>query len=99
MTAKVRYTFALDAIKDADVIRWLELQGNTSAAIRGALKAFLTSPSHDDLGCKLDEILTVIRTLRFAGPPEPLEGGDKSEPEQAARGLDRMVGKFSEKTV
>jgi len=36
MSAKVRYTFALDAIKDADVIRWLELQGNTSGHQGGA---------------------------------------------------------------
>ena len=99
MAAKVRYTFALDAIKDADVIRWLELQGNTSAAIRGALKAFLARPNHDDLSRKLDEVLTAIRTLRFIGPPEPQEGEGRSEPERAARGLDRMVGKFSEKPV
>lgn len=93
MAAKVRYTFALDAIKDADVIRWLELQGNTSAAIRGALKAFLARPNHDDLDRKLNEILAAVKTARFVAL-EPQEGEGRSEPERAARGLDRMVGKF-----
>lgn len=94
MSAKVRYTFALDAIKDADVIRWLELQGNTSAAIRGALKAFITRPTHDDLAHKLEEVLTTVRTLRFVGPSEPQEGEGQGEPEMAAKGLDHMVDKF-----
>ena len=32
--AAVRYSFSLDPIKDADLVRWLEMQANTSAAIR-----------------------------------------------------------------
>jgi len=94
MAAKVRYTFALDAIKDAEVIRWLEMQGNTSAAIRGALKAFVNRPNHDDLSRKLDEVLTAVRTLRFVGPAEAQEGEGQGEPEKAARGLGRMVDRF-----
>jgi len=93
MAAKVRYTFALDAINDAEVIRWLEMQGNTSAAIREALKAFVNRPNHDDLSRKLDEVLTTVRTLRFVGPAEAREEG-QGEPEKAARGLGRMVDRF-----
>lgn len=99
MSPKVRYSFALDALKDADVIRWLEMQGNTSAAIRGALKAFVARPTHDDLGRKLDEVLTAIHTMRFVGPAESQEGKGQGEPEKAARGLDRMIDKFAEKAV
>ena len=92
--ATVRYTFTLDAIQDADVVRWLALQPNVSAAVRQALKAYVERPTHADLGDKLDEVLSAIRGIRVVEVGDlPQEGGG-SEPAKAATGLDRMVGKF-----
>jgi len=93
--AAVRYTFTLSAVKDADVVRWLELQPNISAAIREALKAYVQRPTHYDLSHKMDEVLTAVRALRYVGASEPVEGGGE-EPEKAAEGLDEMIAKFAE---
>lgn len=91
--ATVRYTFTLDAIQDADVVRWLALQPNVSAAVRTALKAYVTRPTHADLGNKLDEMLSAIRGIRVVAAHD-LPKEDGGEPARAATGLDRMLGKF-----
>lgn len=93
--ATVRYTFTLDAIQDADVVRWLALQPNVSAAVRQALKAYIERPTHADLGDKLDEVLGAIRGMRFVSAVDLPQGEEAGgEPTKAAAGLDRMVGKF-----
>jgi len=93
--ATVRYTFALDAIQDADVVRWLALQPNVSAAIRAALVAYVDRPTHADLSEKLDEVLSALQGMRFVSAgslPQAQEA--TGEPVRAATGLGRMLDKF-----
>ena len=93
--ATVRYTFALDAIQDANVVRWLALQPNVSAAIREALKAYVERPTHADLSEKLDEVLTALQGMRFVSTGDlPQAQEATGEPTKAASGLDRMLGRF-----
>lgn len=91
--ASVRYTFSLDAIKDTKIVKWLDSQPNTSAAVREALKAYVERPTSAELGARLDEILNAIQSARLMAPmpQEPTEGG---EPQKAIEGFDRMVEKF-----
>lgn len=92
---RVRYSFALHPIKDADIIRWLELQPNTTAAIRKALAAYVERPSHADLSDKLDAAMNMINALRFAPLVHQGTGDvEKGEPEKAAQGVDKMLSKF-----
>jgi len=63
---RVRYSFALHPVKDVDIIRWLELQPNVTAAIRKALLAYIERPSHTDLADRLDMVASMINALRFA---------------------------------
>ena len=94
--ASVRYTFTLDAIKDADLVRWLELQVNTSAAVRDALRAYVAQPTHAHLDAKLDRLLDTLRGVHVVKgasvDDEPAEG----EPAAARRGLDAMKRRFRE---
>jgi hypothetical protein len=92
--ASVRYTFSLDALKDAEVVKWLDSQPNTSAAVRAALKAYVEKPSNADLSAKLDEILNVIQTARWTSPIPETREPQGDEPEAAIRGFGRMVDKF-----
>lgn len=92
--ARVRYSFALDPIKDADIVRWLELQPNITAAIRKALLAYVERPSHVDLADRLDAMAGMINTLRFAQPVHQSEGAEAGEPERATQGFDKMITKF-----
>jgi hypothetical protein len=93
--ATVRYTFSLDALKDAGVVKWLDSQPNTSAAVREALKAYVEKPTNAELGAKLDEILNAIQTARWTSPlPEEARESQGNEPEAAIRGFDKMLGKF-----
>jgi hypothetical protein len=92
--ASVRYTFSLDALKDAEVVKWLDSQPNTSAAVRAALKAYVEKPTNADLNTKLDEILNAIQTARWTSPvPEPQEPQGE-EPEAAVNGFRRMKDRF-----
>ena len=92
--ASVRYTFSLDALKDVEVVRWLDSQPNTSAAVREALRAYVEKPTNADLNAKLDEILNAIQTVRWTSPvPEPREPQGE-EPEAALKGFGRLVDKF-----
>jgi hypothetical protein len=92
---RVRYSFALDPIKDADIIRWLTLQPNVTAAIRKALSAYIERPSHVDLADKLDAVADMVNALRFA-PLAHQDAGEaeEGEPEKAAQGFDKMLSKF-----
>ena len=90
--AAVRYTFSLDAVQDADLVRWLELQPNTSAAVRDALKAHLERPTLADLGGKLDRVLDALRGVKVlqAGAVD----GDQGEPARARANLDALKDRF-----
>ena len=92
---RVRYSFALHPIKDADIIRWLELQPNVTAAIRKALFAYIKRPSHAELADRLDTLASMVNALRFA-PLAHQSGGEaeEGEPEKAAQGFDKMLSKF-----
>lgn len=94
--ASVRYTFTLDAIKDADVVRWLDSQPNTSAAIREALKAYVEKPTNAELGAKLDEVLNAIQTARLVTPAQAEEKPQRDEPEAAAKGFEKMMKRFKD---
>ena len=91
----VRYTFSLDAVQDADLVRWLKLQPNTSAALRDALRAFVERPTLADLDAKLDQALDALRGVKVlqagaAGDPEH----DQAEPARARANLDKMKERF-----
>jgi pyrroline-5-carboxylate reductase len=89
----VRYSFTLDAVKDINVIRWLDSQPNTSAAVREGLKAYIEKPTNADLAAKLDEILNAFQTVQWvATTPAQIEGGD--EPAAAVAGFEKMLQKF-----
>lgn len=92
--ASVRYTFSLDALKDAEVVKWLDSQPNTSAAVRAALKAYVEKPTNADLNTKLDEILNAIQTARWTAPISEPQEPQGDEPEVAVKGFGRMVDKF-----
>lgn len=92
---RVRYSFALHPVKDADIIRWLELQPNVTAAIRKALSAYIERPTHADLADRLDTVTSMVNALRFAPLVRQGEGeAEKGEPEKAAQGFDKMLSKF-----
>lgn len=89
----VRYSFTLDAVLDADLVRWLELQPNKAAIIREALHAHRARPALADLERKLDQVLDALRGVQVRASNAPaLEGG--SEPARAVRGLNQMLEKF-----
>lgn len=92
--AVVRYSFSLDPIKDAHLVRWLKLQPNTSHAVRGALQAFIRRPTHADLETKLDQVLEVLRGVQVIAPGAVPAGDAEGEPARAVKGLDAMVHKF-----
>ena len=92
--AAVRYSFSLDPIKDADLVRWLEVQANTSAAIREAIKSYVERPTHRELGIKLDRVLDALRNVRVVTPQMPAPDDEQGEPAAARRGLDAMKARF-----
>ena len=92
--AAVRYSFSLDPIKDVDLVRWLEMQANTSAAIREALKSYVDRPTHGELGTKLDRVLDALRNVRVVTPQVPVPDKEQGEPAAARRGLDAMKARF-----
>jgi hypothetical protein len=92
--AVVRYSFTLDPVRDADIVRWLELQPWTTEAVRAALRAYVRRPGHAEIEAKLDEVLDVLRGVKVIGAGNAPEDGGQGEPARAARGLDAMLGKF-----
>ena len=92
--AAVRYSFSLDPIKDASLVRWLEVQANTSAAIREAIRCYAERPTHRDLDAKLDRVLDALCKVRVVTPQRPVSDGDYGEPAAARRGLDAMKVRF-----
>jgi len=92
----VRYSISLDAIQDADIVRWIEAQSKRGAseAIRQAIRAYISQPTMVDLETRLNELLALIHNLRVVEAPteEPQAEGD--EPTQARHGLEAMKKKF-----
>ncbi len=91
--ASVRYSFTLDAIKDAELVRWLELQVNTSASVRDALRAWVDRPTHQELDAKLDQVLEALRDVRVVGTPAEIQ--KSTEPARARAGLNALKARFS----
>lgn len=90
----VRYSFTLDPILDADLVRWLALQGKMTEGVRAALRAYVQRPSHGDLERKLDRVLDVLRGVRVIAAGEDPQAGGEGEPARAVRGLGAMIDRF-----
>jgi hypothetical protein len=60
--ARQTITFVLDTERDRDILRWLERQGNKSAAIREAIR---TNLAHGDI--TLAHIYEAIQDLKRCG--------------------------------
>ena len=89
----VRYSISMDAIDDADVIRWLNKQGTTSEAIRRAVRAYINSPTQ--LETKMDRLIEMVQRMKVVEAPEMEEAPtEDSEPAKARRGLDAMKERF-----
>jgi hypothetical protein len=97
--AVVRYSFTLDAIKDADLVRRLAMD-STTEVVRAALRAYYNRPSHQDIDAKLDVVLDCLRGVQVvnAGSRAPDEAAE-AEPATARRGLDAMRRRFREKDL
>jgi len=96
--AVVRYSFTLDAIKDADTVRRLELESSITEAVRIALRAYYDRPSHQDLGVKLDEVLDCLRGVQVVSAGQSV-ANDGAEPATARHGLDAMRRRFRSKDL
>jgi len=97
--AVVRYSFTLDAILDADLVRRLAME-STTEIVRAALRAYYGRPNHQDLDAKLDQVLDCLRGVQVVSvggqaPGEPA----KAEPATARHGLDAMRKRFREKDL
>jgi len=91
MSARVHYSFRLHAVHDADLIRWLELQPNKSAAVREALIAYVRAPSLGTMAAKQDEILAAIRALRVVASVAEGQEKDAESPAAPIPGLEEML--------
>ena len=90
----VRYSYSLDAIQDADLIRRLETEINASAVVRDALRAWYERPTAADLDAKLDRLLAAMRDVRVIQATAPDDGNPVGEPAAARAGLDGMKQRF-----
>ena len=89
----VRYSISMDAIDDADVIRWLDKQGTTSEAIRRAVRAYINSPTQ--LETKMDRLIEMVQKMKVVEVPEVEEAQtEDGEPAKARKGLDAMKKRF-----
>ena len=94
--AVARYSFTLDPIKDAHLVRWLARQAKISHGVRDALQAYVVRPSHQDLDAKLDQVLEVLRGVRVIGGGAETAGDAEGEPARAVAGLSAMLDRFRE---
>lgn len=77
--AKLSKGFSVDTEKDADIIAWLDAQGNVSEAVRKAIRAFMLA-SGPTIGDVLQELGEVKRMLR-AGVALAGNGNDQGQEE------------------
>jgi len=94
--ASTRYTVSLDPVGDSRYIRKLELEPNTSAAIRAAIIAYYDRPTHQDLAGQLDQVLDALRGVKVlqAGAAASDPEHDQAEPARARANLDKMKARF-----
>jgi len=92
MSTTVRYTFSMDAIQDAHLVKRLEQEINMSAVVREAIRAYYEQPDHRQLDAKLDLILDALRGVQVF-QPDTDEGG---EPARARANLDKLIDRFSQ---
>ena len=94
--ATTRYSFSLDSLKDAHIIKWLETQPNLSAAVRVAILHEIEKPTMYDLDAKMDRILDTLRNVQVVTGNTGTAGAETpgSEPATAAAGLGAMLGRF-----
>jgi Arc/MetJ-type ribon-helix-helix transcriptional regulator len=95
----VRLSISLDAVRDAELLQWLDKQTNVSAVVReaiglyrqrgNAIEARLTSTDE-----KLNELLALMRNLRVVETQEEEPKAEGEEPSQARHGLEAMKQKF-----
>lgn len=90
--AIVRYSFCLDAIRDARYIQKLELEPNLSAAVRAAVIARYDRPTLQEIDAKLDRVLDALRNVQVVGVGSEI--GDQAEPARARAGLDKLKSRF-----
>lgn len=98
--AVVRYSFTLDAVKDADLVRRLGTETSLTEAVRKALRAYYNRPSHQELDTKLDKVLDCLRGVQVVGVgSQASDGAEGAEPATARHGLDAMRRRFREKDL
>lgn len=89
----VRYSISMDAIKNADVIRWIDQQDNASEAIRRLIRACINSPTQ--LEVKLDRLIEMVQKMKVVETLVEEEAQtEDGEPAKARKGLDAMKKKF-----
>ena len=83
-------TFVIDTNRDHDIIRWLDVQGNKSAAIREAIRAQLggrLNITHVDIYEAIQDLKRTSYTRETAAVPQRQE---MNEPPDIAAALDNM---------
>lgn len=88
--ARQTITFVIDTERDRDILRWLERQGNKSAAIREAIRASLA-----DGDITLAHVYEAIQDLKrcgwVSGPEAPAHTtAPSAEPPDVAAALDSL---------
>jgi len=94
MAKTVRMSFSLDAIKEADLLRRLELEVNVSSVVREALRAYYSQPTLADIERKLDEVIETLRGVQVIDASGSGSSPAESEPAAARKGLDAMLDKY-----
>jgi len=90
--AQVTYSLKIDTETDADLIRWLDRQGNKSEAIRKALRGHIRGS-----GVSLDDVYQAVTSIERqikAGVIVQSAAGDEAilnEPPEAAAALDALA--------
>lgn len=100
--AIVRYSFSLNALKDAELIHALEAQTSKSATVRAALTYYLLNrPTNAELSEKIDTLVNRIDHIGqilqsekvYRSSPETTAEADV-EPQRSVQGLDSMIERF-----
>lgn len=91
MADKVIVTLSLDRQADRDLIRWLDAQPNRSAAIRGALREYLSrSVTVADVYQAVKDLERKLQAgVLVRGEQAPPD--DRDEPPDAAAALDALA--------
>lgn len=74
-----RIIFVIDETSDQDIVRWLDAQGNRSAAIRTAIRNEMRRLSADDIRRIVREELSAFNPALGGGDGADDEGSDEDE--------------------